>query len=148
MTVVRPSKVHSINRLPRRYDHLYFGGGSYYRHKSKFYKRWGARYVLVPPPFGMRLAVLPALYTIFEFNQRDYYCCDGIIYAEVDGDEFEVVEPQMGMVVPQLPKVGVQEVEIDNMIYYEFEGYLYREVLTEFGKQYKVAGSVNFTLVD
>ncbi|MFI3304397.1 MAG: DUF6515 family protein [Rikenellaceae bacterium] len=142
--VVKSPKTPTVSKAPKSSAIVSHKGNNYYRHNSKYYVKSGPKYVRTPPPFGLRVAILPALYTAFVFNNMRYYCSDGVIYSSVSGsNEYEVVEPQIGMIVPALPKVNVSQIMIDDKIYFEFEGYLYKQIPTEEGLMYEVVGSLS-----
>lgn len=142
-TVVKAAKTKEVSKLPSKSVTVRLKGVDYYRSGSKYYKKVGLRYVLTPPPFGLRVSIIPAIHTIIRFNNINYYCAEGVIYRPTSGDEFEVVEPQIGMVVPQLPEVNVQEVIIDGKIYFEFDNILYKQIPTTSGLQYEVIGTLS-----
>lgn len=142
VTVVKSSKPKSATRLPSKSVALRHKGSNYYRNGSKYYKMVGGRYLLTPPPFGLRVSIIPALHTAFLFNNINYYCSEGVIYTATEDDQYEVVEPVVGMIVPELPEVNVREVSIDGTIYFEFEETLYKQIPTASGVQYKVVGNL------
>ncbi|MFI3280021.1 MAG: DUF6515 family protein [Rikenellaceae bacterium] len=143
VTVVRNSKPKIVNKVPSKAVTVRANGNNYYRNGSRYYKYVNSRYVLTMPPFGLRVSIIPALHSIFRYNNLNYYCADGVIYRSTSNDQFEVVQPQVGMIVPELPVVNVSEVVIDGMVYFEFEGILYKQVPTQSGLQYEVMGSLS-----
>lgn len=140
--VVKGSRVKSVNRLPKQALFMNHRGVNYYQKDSRFYRRSGSKYVVVHPPFGLRVPLLPKHFVPFVFNRINYYCANGVIYAK-DNNEYVVVEPVEGMIVPELPESNVNKLNIDGSIYYEFENILYKEVPTAQGVQYRVSGTLN-----
>lgn len=63
--------------------------------------------------------------------------------TEVAPTEYEVVKPEKGMIVPQLPANNVETVWLHGVAYYLFDDVLYREIPTQTGIQYEVAGFIN-----
>ncbi len=143
VTVVKSSKPKEVVKLPSKSVAFRVNGVNYYRNGSKYYILKNSKYVLTVPPFGLRVSIIPALHTIFKFNNVNYYCSDGVIYAPTSNDQFEVVQPQVGMVIPELPVVNVSEVVIDGMVYFEFDNILYKQIPTTSGLQYEVIGTLN-----
>ncbi len=143
VTVVKSPKPKSVAKLPPTKYPIKHNGVNYYRNGSKFYKQVNGRFVLTVLPFGLRVPIIPAVHTIFRFNNINYYSSEGVIYQEAGNDEYVVVEPQVGMVVPELPMVNVSEVSIDGMVYFEFDGILYKQVPTVSGLQYEVVGTLS-----
>ncbi len=142
VTVVKSSKPKTVSKLPPTKHPVKHNGVDYYRSGSKFYKKVNNRYVITTLPFGIRVPIIPAIHSIFRFNNINYYSAEGVIYRETTNNQYEVVEPQIGMVVPELPMVNVNQVSIDGMIYFEFEGLLYKQIPTVSGVQYEVVGSL------
>ena len=58
-------------------------------------------------------------------------------------NEYEVVEPSVGTVVPELPENDVEVVTIDGETYYEFDDILYKPLVTKEGVQYEVVGRLD-----
>ncbi len=143
VVVVKNAKTKSVSKLPSKSVTLQFKGASYYRDNSKYYKQVGTKFVVTVPPIGLRVSIIPALHTRFIYNNITYYCAEGVVYQATSDDQFEVVQPEIGMIVPELPTVNVREVNIDGTIYFEFEGVLYKQIPTESGLQYKVSGTLN-----
>lgn len=142
VTVVKSSKPKTVNKLPATKYPVKHNGSQYYNNKSKYYKYSNGKYIWTPPPFGLRVSIIPAIHSIFRFNNINYYCSEGVIYQQASNNEYVVVEPQMGMVVPELPMVNVNQVSIDGNIYFEFDGILYKQIPTVSGIQYEVIGSL------
>lgn len=140
--VVKSTKVKSVNKLPKQAVYVKHNGTSYYTKDSKYYKKSGSKYVVVQPPFGLRVSVLPKHFVPFVFNSISYYCAEGIIYAQ-ESNEYVVVEPVEGMIVPELPELNVNTLKIDGTMYYEFENVLYKEIPTAQGNQYRVVGTLD-----
>ncbi len=143
VTIVKNSKRKVVNKVPPKAVTVRANGINYYRNGSRYYKYVNSRYVLTMPPFGLRVSIIPALHTIFRYNNLNYYCADGVIYRSTSNDQFEVIQPQVGMIIPELPVVNVSEVVIDGMVYFEFEGILYKQIPTQSGLQYEVMGSLS-----
>ncbi len=142
VTVVKSPAPKSVAKLPSNRYSVKHNGVDYYRSGSKFYKMVNGRFVLTVLPFGLRVPMLPVVHTVIRFNNHNYYCAEGVIYQE-SGDEFEVVEPQMGMIVPELPEYNVNIVSINSKTYSEFDGVLYEQIPTTSGLQYKVVGTLD-----
>ncbi len=143
VVVIKEAKAKTISKLSSSYVTVRVNGVNYYKKANKYYKKVGNRYILTAAPFGLKVSVIPAIHTIFSFNNRDYYCAGGVLYNATSSDSFEIVEPQVGMIVPELPEVNVREVSIDGTIYFEFENILYKQIPTTQGVQYQVTGTLN-----
>ncbi len=142
VTIIKDSKPKVVSKLPAKSVTMQFKGANIYKDGYKYYKKVDSKFVVIAPPIGLRVSIIPAIHTIFKFNNINYYCSEGVIYKATEDDQFEVVQPEVGMIVPELPEVNVREVNIDGTIYFEFEGLLYKQIPTESGLQYKVSGSL------
>lgn len=117
----------------------YYGGYHYYR--PGYYYR---PYRYYGPPIGFRLGVLPYGFITFNTGWGPYYYSDGFFYrpyanTETQTEQYEVVDPPMGVVVPSLPS-GAKAVVIDGNTYYEKNGTFYQEVQQDKVTKYAVVG--------
>lgn len=141
VTVVNYPKVKSVNKVsPKTSVSIKFNGLEFFVSDNKYYKLVNSKYIWVMPPVGLKVSVLPTVRLSFNFNNRVYYSSGGAIYQEVAGNQYEVVAPEIGMIVPELPEVNVSQVSIDNMIYFEYDNTLYKQIPTQSGLMYEVVG--------
>jgi len=122
------------HRAPVRYYH---GGGYYYRPYRYPYRYYG-------PPIGFRVGILPYGFLTFNTGWGPYYYYDGFFYrpyanTQTQTEQYEVVDPPMGVVVPDLPS-GAKKVVIDGNTYYQKNGTFYQEVLQDNKTKYVVVG--------
>lgn len=123
-------------RGPVRYYH----GGGYY-HRGGYYYR---PYRYFGPPIGFRVGFLPYGFLTFNTGWGPFYYYDGFFYrpyanTQTQTEQYEVVDPPMGVVVPNLP-TDAKKVTIDGNTYYEKNGTFYQEVLQDNKTKYVVAG--------
>jgi len=72
-------------------------GDSYYFHGGVWYRPWGPRFLVVRPPFGIGIDVLPPFYTTVWFGGLPYYYADGTYYLwEPARREYVVTQPPAG----------------------------------------------------
>ena len=88
---------------------------------------------------GMRFPKRPHRCIAIRFRDIPYYYAAGIYYRKV-GKEYEVVLPQIGMQVPELPEYGVKTIETDDGIRFVYDGVIYKAVPTKKGMKYEVVG--------
>lgn len=105
---VQPDRRYDHDRwYPRpgiRYDHAPPGGyyrawhgDRYYFHGGVWYRPWGPRYLVVRPPLGIGIEVLPPFYTTVWFGGIPYYYADDTYYLwEPARREYVVTEPPSG----------------------------------------------------
>lgn len=133
-----------VNTLPVGHRVKRYKGNYYYMHNGRYYAKHNSSFSWVIPPFGFRVTTIPSARLSFWFNNRVYYSYAGILYRHVRSDIYEVIRPQRGMIIPELPEYNVREVIIDGMIYFEFENILYKQIPTRYGVQYEVLGEFNY----
>ncbi|MFI3268436.1 MAG: DUF6515 family protein, partial [Rikenellaceae bacterium] len=142
--VVRKPNQAYIQYLPSRHVVERHNGISYYRCGARYYRRINSRYVVVPPPAGLIVSLAASILDIILFDDMRYYYSDGIMYRRINNsNNYMVIEPEYGMIVPELPDVNVSEVYIDGITYYEFNEVLYLPIPTAVGVQYQVSGNIN-----
>ena len=88
---------------------------------------------------GMRLAKRPHRCVVIRFRDIPYYYAAGVYYRKA-GKEYEVILPEIGMQVPELPEYGVRTIETDDGIRFVYDGVIYKAVPTKKGVKYEVAG--------
>lgn len=86
-----------------------------------------------------RLAKRPHRCVVIRFRDIPYYYAAGVYYRKV-GKEYEVILPEIGMQVPELPEYGVQTIETDDGIRFVYDGVIYKAVPTKKGVKYEVVG--------
>jgi hypothetical protein len=89
-----PSRGYEVRDLPRdrfvvdRDNHRYFYSGGIW------YEPRGPRYVVVGPPVGVFVPVLPSYYSTVYFGGVPYYYANDTYYAwRPDSNQYEVVDP-------------------------------------------------------
>jgi hypothetical protein len=89
-----PSRGYEVRDLPRdrfvvnRFNHrYYYSGGIWYEPR-------GPRFVVVGPPVGVFVPVLPSYYTTVYFGGAPYYYANDTYYTwRADSNQYEVVDP-------------------------------------------------------
>jgi hypothetical protein len=119
---------------------IQFKSDRYYYDRHKFYTFSGGRYIPIIPRIGFKIDLLPLEYITIRNGNMEYYWCDGIFYNRID-DGYEVVKPELGTVVYELPD-DVEKVEINGFVYYEFDDILYEKIQIDGTRAYEVVGFV------
>lgn len=87
-----PSRGYVVRDLPR--ERIVVGGGRYYYSGGIWYAPRGPGFVVVGPPFGVFVPVLPAFYTTVWFGGIPYYYANDTYYQWVGAqNQYEVVAP-------------------------------------------------------
>jgi hypothetical protein len=97
---------------------------------------------LIVAPRGLRVGFLPLGNRSLLIHNIPHYYYAGTYYRAV-GNEYEVVQPSIGTVVPELPEDNVEEITIDGQSYLEYDDVLYKTVVTTTGIQYEVVGRLD-----
>jgi hypothetical protein len=92
-----PVHGYSTYNLPGGYYSAHYHGSPYYAYGGAWYRPYGARYVVVAPPFGIGVSVLPPFYTTLWFGGAPYYYADDTYYQyRPERREYVVTEPPHG----------------------------------------------------
>jgi len=87
-----PSRGYYVHELPP--GRVVVGGGRYYYHGGVWYEPRGPGWVVVGPPVGVFVPVLPVAYTTVYFGGVPYYYANDAYYQWVpDQNQYEVVAP-------------------------------------------------------
>jgi hypothetical protein len=91
-----PSRGFVYGSLPYGALSVGFGGGNYFFHGGVWFRPSGGRYVVVQPPFGIFLPVLPPDYATVWVGSVPYYYADDVYYNAAPGQGYVVVAPPPG----------------------------------------------------
>lgn len=91
---------------------------------------------------GTRIKERPARSVVIYYKDAPYLYADGVYYKSVNKD-YEVIKPQIGMVVPELPREGVTKMKIKDEVLYAYDNVLYKKIPTSNGVQFEVQGFIN-----
>ena len=87
-----PSRGYFVHDLPR--DRIVVGGGHYFYAGGVWYAPRGPGWVVVGPPVGFYVPILPPVYTTVYFGGVPYYYANDAYYQWVpDQNQYEVVAP-------------------------------------------------------
>lgn len=87
-----PSVGYSLSILPTGNVAVGFRGGRFFFHSGVWYQRGGPGFVVVRPPFGIVVPVLPPAYSTVWNAGVPYYYANDVYYAEQPGGGY-VVSP-------------------------------------------------------
>jgi hypothetical protein len=80
--------------LPDGYRHYRHDGRNYFSYGGIWYEPRGPRFVVVRPPLGLYVSVLPPFYTTLWFGGVPYYYADDVYYLwRPQSHGYEVVDP-------------------------------------------------------
>jgi hypothetical protein len=88
-----PPRGYAVRGLPRGYYVAHHPSGSYYFSGGVWYRPYGPRFVVVAPPVGLFVPVLPSFYsTLWVGGSRYYYADDTYYVDDPDQRGYRVVE--------------------------------------------------------
>ncbi len=139
--VVNP-RTRTINTLAADHTRITYRGRPYYYQGGRYYHYSNNMYTIIAPPRGIRIGFLPVGYRpVMVGNVQNYYYM-GAYYRPID-NQYESFDPNVGTIVPDLPQDNVEEVIIDNQVYFECNDILYKSISTSNGIEYEVVGKLN-----
>ena len=101
---------YSTYRLPVGYHASHYHGSPYYYHGGAWYRPYGPRFVVVAPPFGIGVSLLPPFYTTLWFGGAPYYYANNTYYQyHAARREYVVTEPPRGEELYAYPRNGQNE---------------------------------------
>jgi hypothetical protein len=142
VTVVKQRTVRMFQTLPVGYASTLYGGRNFYHYGGRYYGYSGNMYSIIGAPIGIRIRLLPAGYKRVFIGGAPHFYYSGVYYREIGNNEYEVIEPIIGTIVPELPDENVEEVMIDGQTLYEYDNILYKSIVTKDGTQYEVVGKL------
>lgn len=86
--------------LPPRAHHTIYGGSRFWFHQGIWYAPYGASYIVVRPPAGVFVSLLPAGYRIVPYGSQVYYYAYDVFYVS-SGNGYRVVAPPPGIVIQE-----------------------------------------------
>jgi hypothetical protein len=108
---VRPSLPSSYRPYFRGRDRFYFDAGVWYAPR-------GPGFVIVRPPRGLVISVLPPYYSTVWFGGVPYYYADNVYYvAQPDQGGYSVVDPPDNADQPSAPPDAPQQSQDDLIVY-------------------------------
>jgi hypothetical protein len=94
-----PARGYATYHLPNGYYSASYYGSPYYYHGGSWYRPYGPRFVVVAPPIGIGISVLPPYYSTLWFGSSPYYYADDTYYTyRPERREYVVTEPPRGEV--------------------------------------------------
>lgn len=116
MGTVRPSLPGEYRSYYRGRDHFYFSGGIWYAPR-------GPGFVVVRPPPGLVISVLPPFYSTVWFGGLPYYYADNVYYTWApDQNGYVVVDPPNDADMPSPPPPPDPQSTPDDLIVYPKNG--------------------------
>ena len=132
---------YSYKVAPKKAYIVKHSGQKFHYKSGIYYKKSGAKYVIVKAPIGIRVRTLPKERIRCIVHGKKYFYYYGTFYQKSDNNnEYVTVDPPIGVKVDALPE-GYANVEINGEDLYEFEGTYYKAITDENNQElYEVIG--------
>ncbi len=127
-----PHRGAEVTSLPGKATIVRHGQYSYHYYHGVFYRSMNGSYVVVAPPIGLRISLLPAGVYHLWYAGRPYYYYYGTFYTSHPDGDYQVVQAPLGARVDALPD-GYELFELEGKIYYRLEETYYKAVLEDNG---------------
>ncbi|GEM_PF-3727907 len=88
------------------------------------------------PRYVKTVTVLPYGYSQIRYNNGVYFYSQGNYYRPLPNRHYEIILPQVGMMVPELPYYEM--VRYNGRSYYAYNNHLYSRVRTPYGFNFRV----------
>lgn len=113
-----PSRGFISPGLPSGSISIGFGGGSFFFQGGVWFRPSGGRFVVVMPPIGIVIPILPPTYTPLWIDSTRYYYANGVYYTAARDSGYVVVAPPPGAEAAQpLPPAPEPRPTPDPIIY-------------------------------
>lgn len=113
-----PALGYSIRTLPAGRLDLAFGRGHYFFHAGVWYQHRGPNFVVVRPPIGIFLPILPPDYATLWVDGIPYYYANDIYYVPVPNGYQVVPAPADASIAPTSTSSGSAPDSTANISYY------------------------------
>ncbi len=104
-----PARGYAITSLPNGSMNIGFHGNRFFFHAGVWYRPMGERFVVIDPPFGIQVPILPPGFVALWVGGAPFYYANGAYYQPVPGQGYTVVAPPVGVELAQpapLPQVA------------------------------------------
>ncbi|PCI34820.1 MAG: hypothetical protein COB60_05685 [Flavobacteriaceae bacterium] len=136
-----------VRTLHHNHLRFVFGGLSYFYYSGVYYTAYGNEYLVVVPPRGFRVAVLPVGHVRIMVGPVPYFYHSGIYYVESNdvnsNEQYEITQPPIGAVITDISE-DADQIIMDGNVLYEYNDVFYKRIDNENGSPtYKVVYSKN-----
>jgi len=142
-----PNHRRVVRSLHHNHLRFVFAGLTYFYYSGVYYTAYGNEYIVVVPPGGFRVAVLPVGYVSIMVGPVPYFYHSGVYYVESydsnNTEKYEITEPPIGAIISDISQ-DAEQIIMDGNVLYEYNDVFYKRIDNENGKTtYKVIYSKN-----
>ena len=87
-----PARGYVVTTLPPGRIEVGFSGGRYYYHGGVWFRPHGPRWIVVAPPIGIIIPLLPFGYSTIYYRGLPYYYADDVYYVRTPAGSYRVIE--------------------------------------------------------
>ncbi len=127
-----PHRGAQVTVLPTKNVLIRHGRYDYHFHNGVFYRPINGSFIVVAPPVGIRVSVLPPNPFHFKYMGLPYFYYYGTFYISHSSGGYEVVEAPIGARIDALPD-GYEVFELDGKVYYRLDDTYYKAVIEDNG---------------
>lgn len=91
-----PSRGHVVHAPPAGYRMVRYHSVPYRYYGGTWYRPYGTRFIVAPPPVGLVVSFLPNFYTTVWFGSVPYYYANSVYYVARPAGGYVVTEPPAG----------------------------------------------------
>lgn len=124
----QPRRGAQVTAIPKNTKEVTHRNLNYHYHDGIFYRPVKGSYVVVAPPIGIRVSVLPPNPFRVIISGHSYYYYYGTYYVPAANGGYEVVGAPVGARIDALPD-GYEVFELDGMVFYRLDETYYKAVL-------------------
>lgn len=129
-----------VRVAPRHTTVVVHRGVSYHYDGRVYYRPHRRGYVVVTPPIGLQVGILPAGYSRVVVGSQPYFYVGGVYYVQRQPTIYEVVEPPKDAYLTALP-AGTETITINGKRYYKINSTYYEKLTSENGvERYVIVG--------
>lgn len=123
-----------VRAVPRNNTVVVYSGVSYRYANGCYYKPHHSGFVVVTPPVGLRVRILPVGYTNVIIGGRAYFYFGGVYYIQLQPNSYEIVEIPKEAFLNGLPE-GAETITISGKKYYKIDNTYYEKLISENGTE-------------
>lgn len=98
-----PARGYVVGSLPPGHIDIAFGGVHYFHHGGVWFRARGPRFVVIAPPFGIVIPLLPFGYSTLWVGPEPYYYAADVYYVRAAGGYRVVAPPPANEVIIEEP---------------------------------------------
>lgn len=133
-----------VARVPSGSQIVVYGNVTYRYYRGVYYRPHTKGFMIVAPPYGIRVNVLPPGFRVVAIGPTRYFVYNGVYYLQRGVNEFEVVDTPRARAAESTVEIATSQPSHTNLaetfsiygkLYYRVGEKLYEKSLTENGEE-------------